>query len=70
MSKANELSRRSLRTDRVIELSLAPWPDPPPNMMKLPGVSEWWAQMKLARERDIQSLHGLAVRYQIQTTDG
>jgi hypothetical protein len=64
MSKANELSRRALRHDQPLALEFAPWPDPPPNMMKLPGVSEWWAQMRLARERDVQAIQRLILNLQ------
>lgn len=54
-----DISRKSLRRDQVLEVHFLPWPEPPPNMMKLPGVADWWNQMKLARERDVQSLHRL-----------
>jgi len=56
MGDALQLSRTSLRRDQVLEIHFAPWPDPPANMMKLPGVQEWWNQMKLCRERDIQTM--------------
>lgn len=63
---AIDLSRISLRQDQILELHWSPLPEPPPNMMKLPGVAEWWAQMKLARERDVQSFHRLVVNLQIR----
>ncbi len=62
---ATDLSRKSLRRDQVLEIHFAPLPEPPPQMMKLPGVSEWWSQMKLIRERDIQVFHRMVNNLQI-----
>lgn len=59
MGDATALSRKSLRPDQILELHLTPFPDPPPEMMKLPGVAAWWQQMRLTRERDMQALHRL-----------
>lgn len=59
MATAKDISRKSLRRDQVLEVHFMPWPEPPPNMLKLPGVAEWWNGMKLARERDTQALHRL-----------
>jgi hypothetical protein len=56
MSKAIELSRRSLRRDQVLEIHFSPLPEPPQQMLKLPGVREWIDQMKLMRQRDVQAL--------------
>lgn len=55
MSKQQDLRRISLRTDQVLEVHFDKLPDPPPEMMKLPGMAVWWTQMKLARERDMQA---------------
>lgn len=57
MGDARTLSRLSLRQDQIIELNLDRLPEPPPSMMKLPGVASWFNQMKLARERDTQALY-------------
>lgn len=62
-----ELSRRSLRQDQILELHFPPWPEPSPEMMKLPGVSAWWTQMRISRERDIQSFHRLVNNLQISS---
>jgi len=56
MASDTDLSRISLRRDKVLELQFSTWPEPPPEMLKLPGVATWWAQMKLVRERDIVSM--------------
>ena len=56
MSKAIDLSRRSLRKDQLLEIHFSPLPEPPPEMMKLPGVRVWFQQLKLMRERDTQAL--------------
>lgn len=65
MSKAQTLSRTSLRRDQILEVHFAPLPEPPPEMLKLPGVSQWWERMKLSRERDVQALHSLINNLQI-----
>lgn len=59
MSKATDLSRRSLRRDQLLEIHLSPMPDPPPEMMRLPGVRQWIEQLHLMRQRDIQALQRL-----------
>lgn len=64
---ATDLSRKSLRRDQVLEIHFAPLPEPPPNMMKLPGVADWWAQMKLTRERDVQVFHRMVNNLQISS---
>ena len=55
--KALKLSRLKLRRDQLIELHLAPLPEPPEAMLKLPGVGTWWNALRLGRERDQQALH-------------
>lgn len=55
-AKEISLSRISLKPDRVLEIQFDRLPDPPPEMLKLPGVAYWWHQMKLTRERDINAL--------------
>ena len=47
MGNATELSRKSLRRDQLLELHFSVWPEPPPEMLKLPGVAKWWNEMKL-----------------------
>lgn len=64
---ATDLSRKSLRRDQVLEIHFDQLPEPSPNMMKLPGVAEWWAQMKLTRERDVQALHRLINNLQVSS---
>lgn len=55
--KARKLSRLALRSDQLVEIHLDKMPEPPEQMMRLPGVSAWFAQMRLKEERDQQSLH-------------
>lgn len=57
MGDARELSRRSLRAGQVTEVLLDRLPLAPPEMLKLPGVSRFMEDMRLARERDIQAFH-------------
>jgi hypothetical protein len=69
MNKATVLSQRSLRRDQVLEIHFSPLPEPPPEMMKLPGVRAWFEQMKLMRDRDIQSFHRLVNNLQISSNN-
>lgn len=69
MGDAKQLSRTSLRRDQVIEIHFAPWPDPPQEMLKLPGVAKWWDLMKLGRERDTQSIQRLVNNLQIASNN-
>lgn len=59
MSKAIELSRRSLRRDQILELHLSQLPEPSPQLLKMPGFADWFQQLKLMRERDMQALERL-----------
>lgn len=59
MSKAQDLSRMSLRRDQVLEFKMDRLPQPQPQMLKLPGLAQWWAQMELSRERDTQAIYRL-----------
>lgn len=65
MSVATDLSRKSLRKDQVLEIHFSPIPEPPPEMMKLPGVRAWFEQLKLMRERDTQSFQRMVNNLQI-----
>jgi hypothetical protein len=56
-TKDLKISRLKLRRDQLIELHLAPLPEPPEAMLKLPGVGTWFNSLRLARERDQQALH-------------
>lgn len=70
MRTLKDLSRISLRNDQVIELNLDNLPDPPPEMLKLPGVAAWWANMKLIRERDKQAFYRLVNNLSTLTNPG
>lgn len=68
MGDARQLSRKSLRRDQVLEIHFADWPEPTQELIKLPGLKVWWQEMKLARERDIQSMHRLVNNLGIAST--
>lgn len=59
MTKAQMLSQRSLRRDQTLEFHLSPLPDPPDEMLRLPGVRAWVDSLKLMRQRDIQAMQRL-----------
>jgi hypothetical protein len=59
MSTAKDIRRLALRTDQVLEIHLSDWPSPPPALLKIPGVVDWWNQMKLSRERDVLAIQRL-----------
>ena len=58
-TKDRKLSRLKLRGDQILSLQTDKLPEPPPEMMKLPGVAAWWQAMRLYREREMQSFHRL-----------
>jgi hypothetical protein len=64
MATFKDLSRISLRTDQVLEVHFDKLPEPPPEMLKLPGVASWFRDLKLMRERDVQAFQRLVVRFQ------
>lgn len=68
MADARQLSRISLRRDQILEVQFTNWPDPPPEMLRLPGVQKWWDEMKLCRERDINTLQKLINNLGIATS--
>jgi len=55
--KAMKLSRLKLRSDQLVEIHLDKIPEPPERMRKLPGVQEWFQQLRLKEERDQQAFH-------------
>lgn len=67
MPTKTDLSRISLRRDQVLEIHFDKIPEPPAEMLKLPGVAAWWASMKLHDERRIQAFHRLVNNLQISS---
>lgn len=65
---AQQLSRTALRRDQILEVQFSPWPEPPPEMLRLPGVQTWWNEMKLVRERDITTFKKLINNLGIATS--
>lgn len=59
MGDPTQLSRLSLRRDQVLEFDLCNWPEPPPELLKMPGFNTWWQHMLLTRERDRTSFKKL-----------
>lgn len=68
MASPLQLSRTALRRDQILEVQFAPWPEPPPQLLKMPGFNEWWQQMKLVRERDIHTMQRLINNLGIATS--
>jgi hypothetical protein len=51
MADATQLSRLSLRQQKVLEVPWPQMPSPPPELLKLPGARENHEQQKLYMER-------------------
>lgn len=68
MADEATLRRISKRQDQVLEIQWGPWPEPPATLRRIAGVDEWWQQMKLARNRDIDTLNKLVVNLQIASS--
>jgi len=68
MADSTQLSRKSRRRDVVLELHLPPLPDPPQTLTKIPGVAEWWKEMQIWRQREIEALNRLVNNMQINQT--
>jgi len=59
MAAAQQLSRIALRRDQILEVQFGNWPEPLPEMLRLPGIQTWWNEMRLCRERDIQTFKAM-----------
>lgn len=70
MGDARALSRQSLRSDQILEFNFDKMPEPPPQMMKLPGVAEWFNSLRLMRERDSQAFYRLVNNLKKAEIDG
>jgi len=68
MGDPRQLSRIALRKDQILEVQFTNWPEPPPEMLRLPGVQTWWNEMKLCRERDINTMQKLINNLGIATS--
>jgi hypothetical protein len=68
MPTSKQINRIALRKDQVLEVQLGPWPEPPPEMLKLPGIQAWWLEMKLARNRDIDTFNRIINNLGIATS--
>ncbi len=51
------VQRLALQKTRVTEVHLPPLPEPPAALMRIPGVMDWWKEMKVTRERDQEALY-------------
>lgn len=58
MSNPN-VQRLSQQPVSVVDARFAPMPDPPERLIRLPGMAEWFEQLKLMRERDIETIKRL-----------
>lgn len=68
--KEKQLARISLRGDQVLELNLDKLPELPPSIMKMPGMAEWWAGVRLTETRNINALYRLASNIPPTTRSG
>lgn len=62
--KEKQLARISLRDDQPLEIHFRPFPEPAPELLKLPGMAKLLADMKLMRESDVESLQRMVLRLQ------
>ena len=65
MGDARLLSRKSLRRDQLLELHIPPLPTPPPHMMKLPGVAEWWESLQHWQQQNQQAMNRFVNNLQV-----
>lgn len=70
MADEATLRRISKRHDQVLEVQWAPWPEPPAALMRIAGVSQWWAEMRLVRNRDIDTLNAMKNNIGLQVDGG
>lgn len=61
---AIDVQRLAQKKSSVTEIHLSHWPDPPRSLMSMPGMKEWWDQMKLIRERDLEMLYRMSLTKQ------
>lgn len=59
------LSRRALRRDQVLEVHWPPLPAPPPQLLKMPGMSEWWELLKVWQRSQEQALNRFVNNLQV-----
>lgn len=57
MAVSVDIRRLALQRTRVTEIHLAPLPEPPVALLRIPGVADWWKQMLATRERDQQQIY-------------
>lgn len=53
------VQRLAMQPVSVTDVNLVPLPEPPERLMRLPGMAEWVAELKLMRERDRETLQRL-----------
>jgi hypothetical protein len=68
MADEATLRRISKRHDQVLEIQWSELPEPPETLKRIPGVDQWWQQMRLVRNRDIETLNKLVVNLQIASS--
>lgn len=56
-----DIQNLTLQPTAVVEAELAPLPELPETLLRISGVSDWWRQMKLTRERDKETLYRLTL---------
>jgi hypothetical protein len=55
----------SLRRDQVLQIAFDKLPEPPPELLKMPGMASWWNALKLHDERRIQTFYRMVNNLQI-----
>ncbi len=63
-----DLSRIARRRDQVLEAQFAPMPECPPQLLRIPGMLELYTNLKLTRERDIQTFQNIINNLGIATS--
>ena len=69
MGDARQLSRLAVRADLIREIQLNRLPEPPPEMLKLPGVKLWYEAMVHLRTQDIEAFSRLRALISNQVGD-
>lgn len=68
MATDTDLSRIARRRDQVLEVQFAPLPELPPQLLRIPGMLEFYTSLKLTRERDIQTFQNIINNLGIATS--
>ena len=62
-----DIQRLAVQPTAVVEVELSPFPEPPPELLRLPGMKTWFESLKLMRQRDKETLQRLLLTKTRQT---